>query len=253
MARQDPRFRVGQTDLVAVLRPGFGRLRFLPPRFPARLPLGFAAGYLVLVLLLRPGVALRDPLDDLGLRLRQGLQPVLPSRQLLRQVDALRRLRPIGLRRSLQQGLYFLSQLRLQLLDVAMGQGLVLGGVGFDLGPVQRNLPELHQLHRLRQAQHLDEQVFQFHQKSLPEVRQGVVVGMGLDRQKAERHRIVGGPLDLATGEHAGGIAIDQQGQQHRRVVCRRETSSSSGDSAKLLPPRLPSLCACAGQSGLHP
>ena len=73
---------------------------------------------------------------------------------------------------------------------------------------------------------HLDEQVFQFHQKGLAEIGQGVVIRMGFRRQKAEGHRIVGGPLDLAAGEHAGGIAINQQSQQYRRMVRRRSPSA---------------------------
>jgi len=45
------------------------------------------------------------------------------------------------------------------------------------------------------------------------------VVGVGVDSQEAEGDRILSGPLDLLAGKHPGGIAVDQQGQQHRWVV----------------------------------
>jgi len=41
-------------------------------------------------------------------------------------------------------------------------------------------------------------------------------------RRQDERHRIVGGALDLATGKDPGGITVNQQCQQHRRMVSRR-------------------------------
>ena len=46
-----------------------------------------------------------------------------------------------------------------------------------------------------------------------------VVVGLGVGGNEAKRHRVVTGALDLAAGVHPGGVAVDQQAQQHRRVV----------------------------------
>jgi hypothetical protein len=57
-----------------------------------------------------------------------------------------------------RQQLHFLAQLRLDLVGVRPRQGLVLAGVGLDLGAVQRDGPKLEQLHLARQHQHLHEQ-----------------------------------------------------------------------------------------------
>jgi len=41
------------------------------------------------------------------------------------------------------------------------------------------------------------------------------MVGMQVARDEAERHRLIRGALDLTRTEHPGGIAIEQQAQQH--------------------------------------
>ncbi|MCY1551868.1 hypothetical protein D9M68_882280 [compost metagenome] len=48
------------------------------------------------------------------------------------------------------------------------------------------------------------------------------MVGVGVGRHIAKRHRVVGRAFDLAAGMHAVGIAVDQQAQQHGRMVCGR-------------------------------
>ena len=45
------------------------------------------------------------------------------------------------------------------------------------------------------------------------------MVGVQVGSNVAEGQGIVGGTLDLAAGEGARGIAVNQQRQQHRRVV----------------------------------
>ena len=41
-----------------------------------------------------------------------------------------------------------------------------------------------------------------------------------------ERQRVIGRPLDLAAGERASGVAVDQQREQRRRVIRLAATSS---------------------------
>ena len=105
----------------------------------------------------------------------------------------------------------------------------MLARVGVDLGAVQRDVAELEQLHLARQHQHLHEQRLHFLQEAAAEGGQRVVIGVGVGRHVAKRHRVVGRALDLAAGVHAVGVAVDQQAQQHRRVVRRRA-------SARVLP-----------------
>ena len=42
---------------------------------------------------------------------------------------------------------------------------------------------------------------------------------MSVRGQVAECNRVVGGAFDLAAGDHASGVAVDQQAQQYRRMM----------------------------------
>ena len=95
-------------------------------------------------------------------------------------------------------------------------------GIGVDLGAVQRHRAHLEHAHLAGQQKHLDEQRLDLLEEAAAECGNGVVVGVLVRRDKAERHRIVGSPLQLAAGKHPGGVAVDQKAQQHGRVVgCR--------------------------------
>ncbi len=156
---------------------------------------------------------------DLGLGLRDGTQTVLAAGNLGGHIHAIGRAGSIILLRPRQQVLDFLAQLRLDLVGMPPRQRLVLARVGSDLGAVQRNVAELEQLHLARQHQHLHEQRLDLLQKAPPERGQRIVVRMRIGRHKAERHRVVGRALDLAARMHPVGIPVDQQSQQHRRVM----------------------------------
>ena len=45
------------------------------------------------------------------------------------------------------------------------------------------------------------------------------MVGVGVGGNEAKSDRVVRGRLELAAGEHACGVAIDQNGQQSSRVM----------------------------------
>jgi hypothetical protein len=77
-----------------------------------------------------------------------------------------------------------------------------------------------------RQHQHLHEQRLDLDQETPTERGDAVVVGLRVRGNEAKRHRIVTSTLDLAAGVHAGGVAVHQQAQQHRRVIGRTATSS---------------------------
>jgi hypothetical protein len=67
------------------------------------------------------------------------------------------------------------ASLAFDLVGVRPRQGLVLAGVGFDLGAVQRDVPEPEQRHLTREHQHLHEQRLDLLEKAPPERRQRVV------------------------------------------------------------------------------
>lgn len=45
---------------------------------------------------------------------------------------------------------------------------------------------------------------------SVKRARKGVMIGMAVAGDVPERQRVVDRPLDLAAGEGAGGVAVDQ-------------------------------------------
>ncbi len=94
-------------------------------------------------------------------------------------------------------------------------------GVGVNLGPVQADTAEPTEPVLPGDLQHLHEGRFKFLAEAAPEGRQGVVVRVQVAGNEPKRQRIVGGPLDLAAGEAPGGVAVDQQRQQHGRVIGR--------------------------------
>jgi len=75
-------------------------------------------------------------------------------------------------------------------------------------------------------VQHLNKGVTELLAKAPPERGQGVVIRMTVTGDVPERQRIVGRPLDLAAGVDPGRVAVDQQGEQGRRVLGRATPSS---------------------------
>jgi len=98
----------------------------------------------------------------------------------------------------------------------------VPAGIGVDLGPVKRHCAHLQHAHLTRQQQHLHKQAFDLLQKAPSERGDRVVIGMLVCRDKAHSHRIVRRPLQLAARKHPARVTINQDPQQHRRMVRRR-------------------------------
>src|SRR5699024_11768075 len=81
-------------------------------------------------------------------------------------------------------------------------------------------------------------------QKAAAKGGQRVVVGVSVGGQVAERHRVIGSTLNLAAGDHPGGVAVDQQrSEEHTSelqsrfdLVCRlllekKKTARSKRDA----------------------
>ncbi len=201
------------------------RLRVWPARLLALIALALALGALGLVLLLLHGMPLARTLLDLGLGLRNPGQTLFAPCDLRRHVQPVIDGAAVAVFCQLEQLLHFFAQVRLDSVGVLPRQGLVLARVGRDLGAVQRDVAQLQALHLVCQHQDLHKQRLDLRQEAPPEVGDAVVVGLGIGRNEAKRHRIVAGALDLAARVHPGGVAVDQQAQQHRRVVCRAAAS----------------------------
>ena len=221
--RHDARVLVGEIDLVFRQRSLGGRLRRLAARLLARLrssgrprrELGLVLRKLALITLLGARLDLRARLSDFP-------QALLAPRQFFgdrHPVGNLRRVRRLGLG---QQFGHLGLQLRFDLARVLVRKRAVPAGVGVNLRAVQRHRAHLQNAHLARQQQHLNEQRLDLFQKPPPERRDGVVIGMIVGGDEAERNAVIGRPLELATRKNARRVAVDQQSKQHRGMIRRR-------------------------------
>src|SRR5712672_855163 len=116
-----------------------------------------------------------------------------------------------------------------------IGKRTVSAGVSVDLRAVDPQSAQLQHAHLTRQKQHLNEQPFDLLEESLPERRDGVVVGMIVSRDKTKRHRVISRPLQLPARKYPRRIAINQNAQQHPRMVVCAATGDSALGTLKML------------------
>ncbi len=186
-------------------------------------PLSFAFASRFGKLGLVVGLLLLEPffgaLFDLGFSPGDSLEAIFAAGDLVGQVHAVRYLLVVRRFGQLHELLYFAFQLFFQLIDVPVTHGAVFGCVGFDLAAVQRDVAEVEHAQGAGDQQDLHHQPFDLFQEPFAEGVQRVVVGVLVCGHKAEGDRIVGGVFQLAAGEHARGVAVNQNGQQQCRVI----------------------------------
>ncbi len=95
----------------------------------------------------------------------------------------------------------------------------MLAGVGLDLRPVDRHLPQLDQPGPPAQPQPLLEQPRQRGPVPLAKLAHRPEVGLVPRRQEAERHAVRKLPGDLARGVDPGAIPVEQHLDHHLRMV----------------------------------
>ncbi len=216
----DARLRVGKVVLVAVACSWHRWGRWATTRASARgaLPLR-TLRQLGLILRLLGGCPLGGTRLQHRFGFRQPHQAILAPRNLVAHHQPIGDLWLIALFTQGEQLLDLASQLRLHLQQPLVTDRIMLGGIGMDLGPVQTDRPQLQHARLLGEQQNLHKEVLQLGQEGAPKRGQRIVVGVQVARDKAERHRLIRGALDLTRTEYPGGIAIEQQAQQHFRGV----------------------------------
>jgi len=132
---------------------------------------------------------LLGPCLDRRLGLGNPLQALFAPGQFFGHRHAIRYVRLIGRLRQRHQFLNLSPQLRFDLAHMLIGQRAVPAGIGVHLGAVQRHRAQLEHTGLPRQRQHLDKQLLDIGKKAPPEGGDGVVVGMIVGRNEAERHR----------------------------------------------------------------
>ena len=165
---------------------------------------------------------------DLRPRLRYCPQAFLAPRQVFRDRQAvgnIRRIRRLGFGHHI--GHFAFRCASPGLFDPGVARVLVRkragpAGVGVDLRAIQRDCAHLQSAHLARHQKHLNEQRLDLLQKPPPERRDGVVVGMIVGGNEAQRYAVIGRSLELATRKNARRVAVDQQSKQHRAMMRRR-------------------------------
>jgi hypothetical protein len=109
----------------------------------------------------------------------------------------------------------------------------VVAGVGVDLGPISATVPiERTPISRASSTLTNSASI------SLRNRRRNVAMvswSMVVRGDEAERHRIVGGPFQFAARKYVGGAAVQQEAQQHRRVIrSRTQTATALAHRAQI-------------------
>ena len=222
-----PRIRISEVALTLRQRQDFSLCGYLPFRTPIALCAGFWL-FLLSTLLRGGGFRFLLQFRFQGSNLSQSRFPIT---QLFRQL-----ITPFAFAVQLilffvyvlrlsQQARHFSRQLLLRILHPRVGERLVLRGVGFDLGAINRYLPQLHQPRALAQLQDLHEQPSQLLQVSLAKPGNAVVIRLLIAAQYPKRHIVVSGLLQLPRRHLSSAITVDQQLDHQRRMV-RRPTAT---------------------------
>src|SRR2546425_9289846 len=212
----DARLRVREVVLVTIARSGGWRARWATTWTTPHRALSLRALRQFGLIL---GLLGCHPLLGTGFQhrfgLRQPCQAVLPSGNLLAYHQPIRHLWLVELFTQGEELLDLRSKLGLQLPQTFVADRFALGGIGMHFGPIQTDRAQLQHTRLLGKQEHLHEQLLQLGQEGAPKGGQCIMVGMQIACDEAKGHRLIGGTLNLARTEHSGGIAIQQQAQQH--------------------------------------
>jgi len=98
-----------------------------------------------------------------------------------------------------------------------VAHGLVLGGIGLHLGAVQGHMAKAHHPRFLAQPQDLNKQTLEGIEIAPTEVTDPAVIRLLVTGQYPEGQILVTGPLDLAVGDDAHAVGVEQEHRQPLR------------------------------------
>jgi hypothetical protein len=176
-----------------------------------------------------PGSGLGGPRLGLEFRLRRPdpLQPTLliahPGRHLVAAPVSTERgvLRSIGALGLRQPTLDLGGQLGLGRAHPGVAHGFVLGGIGAQLGAVQRDMAEPDQARAPAQGEHLHEEFGQGGEVASAELADGAEVRPVQRRHRLEVEALLAGAGDPPRRVDAPAVGVEQQRHHHPRVVRR--------------------------------
>jgi hypothetical protein len=97
----------------------------------------------------------------------------------------------------------------------------VFGGTGLHLGAIEGYMAQAHHPGLLAQPQDLNEQAFEGIKVAAPEFTDTAVIRLLITGQHAERKILVAGTLDLAGGDGAHAVGVEQKHRQPLRGSLR--------------------------------
>jgi hypothetical protein len=95
----------------------------------------------------------------------------------------------------------------------------MLAGIGLQLRPVNRYMPQFHQPRLFAQPQGLQEQSRQILQVRLTKAGDGIVIRVLVGGQVSEGYIFVRPALDFPRTHHPHTVAVQQQPHHHQRMV----------------------------------
>jgi hypothetical protein len=99
-----------------------------------------------------------------------------------------------------------------------MAHGLVLGGIGLDLGAIQCHMAQAHHAGLLAEPQDLHEKLAEGVQVPAAELTDPAVVRLLVTGQHPESQILVAGALNLPGGDDADAVGVEEQQRHHSWV-----------------------------------
>ena len=153
------------------------------------------------------------------------LQTVLAATQFIRKITSAVVLAVTAIVLGVQdfglahQGINLLRQLLFGPQHPLVAHGLVLAGVGFDLGAIQCHMAQADHASLLAQPQGLNKQTLEGVKVAATELADPAVVRLLIAGEHAKSQILVAGPLDLPRRHRPHAVGVEQQQRQHPRVV----------------------------------
>ncbi len=98
-----------------------------------------------------------------------------------------------------------------------MAHGLVLGGIGLNLGAIERHMAQADNPRLLAQPQDLHKQTLEGIEVAAPELTDTAVIGLLVAGHHPEGQILVAGTFDLAGGDDAHAVGAEQEHRQPLR------------------------------------
>ena len=117
--------------------------------------------------------------------------------------------------RPAHQGVDLLLQFLLSSEHPLVAHGFVLGGISFHLGAIQRHMTQADHPGLLAEAEDLNKQILEGIKIAAAKLTDAAVVRLLVAGEHPAGQILITGPLDLAGGDDAHAVGVEQQHRHH--------------------------------------